>query len=282
MISVLSAVAEIERENIRTQTMAGREQKAREGKWNGGFAPYGYKLENGNLVIAEDEVEVIRVIYDRYIHTNEGVTGVAKYLNRNGYAKTIKLTGRFPSRPKKMGEVKFEDFQNNAIRRWNISGDPQGESYAQLAETMLSKSNEEWNNSDMGRMLAALEMMKNTDLDLLLAEYVLPKVICKRKALGADHPEIQLMVKLIYENQNILGQAYGMEGEMTIKQFSRFYSSSYLAGDVAKLKAGEYSEEDCEFIAEALSIFGGYKNHDELVEEEMRYGRRDGGGEENE
>ena len=43
------------------------------GKWNGGFAPYGYKLENGNLVIAEDEVEVIRVIYDRYIHTNEGV-----------------------------------------------------------------------------------------------------------------------------------------------------------------------------------------------------------------
>ena len=29
MISVLSAVAEIERENIRTQTMAGREQKAR-------------------------------------------------------------------------------------------------------------------------------------------------------------------------------------------------------------------------------------------------------------
>ena len=31
MISVLSAVAEIERENIHTQTMAGREQKAREG-----------------------------------------------------------------------------------------------------------------------------------------------------------------------------------------------------------------------------------------------------------
>ena len=39
MISVLSAVAEIERENIRVQTMEGRIQKAREGKWNGGFAP---------------------------------------------------------------------------------------------------------------------------------------------------------------------------------------------------------------------------------------------------
>ena len=44
MISVLSAVAEIERENIRVQTMEGRMQKAREGKWNGGFPPYGYSL----------------------------------------------------------------------------------------------------------------------------------------------------------------------------------------------------------------------------------------------
>ncbi len=35
MISVLSAVAEIERENILVQTMEGRRQKAREGKGNG-------------------------------------------------------------------------------------------------------------------------------------------------------------------------------------------------------------------------------------------------------
>lgn len=34
MISVLSAVAEIERENILVQIMEGRKQKAREGKWN--------------------------------------------------------------------------------------------------------------------------------------------------------------------------------------------------------------------------------------------------------
>ena len=40
LISIIAAVAEMERENIRVQTMAGREQKAREGKWNGGFAPY--------------------------------------------------------------------------------------------------------------------------------------------------------------------------------------------------------------------------------------------------
>ena len=54
MISVLSAVAEIERENIRVQTMEGRIQKAREGRWNGGFAPYGYRLIDGVLQINED------------------------------------------------------------------------------------------------------------------------------------------------------------------------------------------------------------------------------------
>ena len=73
LISIIAAVAEMERENIRVQTMAGREQKAREGKWNGGFAPYGYRLENGELVIAEDEVEIIQMIFDRYIHTNDGI-----------------------------------------------------------------------------------------------------------------------------------------------------------------------------------------------------------------
>ncbi len=37
-LSVLSAVAEIERENIIEQTMNGRKEKARQGGWNGGFA----------------------------------------------------------------------------------------------------------------------------------------------------------------------------------------------------------------------------------------------------
>lgn len=87
MISVLSAVAEIERENILVQTMEGRRQKAREGKWNGGFAPYGYKLANGELLIAEDEAEVIRIIYDKYVNTTMGASAVSNYLNEHGYKK---------------------------------------------------------------------------------------------------------------------------------------------------------------------------------------------------
>lgn len=87
MISVLSAVAEIERENILVQTMEGRKQKAREGKWNGGFAPYGYELVNGELKIAEDEAEVIRLIFDKYVHTTMSINAITLYLNQHGYKK---------------------------------------------------------------------------------------------------------------------------------------------------------------------------------------------------
>ena len=90
MISVLSAVAEIERENILVQTMEGRRQKAREGKWNGGFAPYGYKLVDGELIIAEDEAPIIQLIYDKYINTTMGLGSIAVYLNQNGYQKKIR------------------------------------------------------------------------------------------------------------------------------------------------------------------------------------------------
>ena len=49
-----------------------------------------------SFFIAEDEAEVIRLIYDRYIHTNEGVSSVAKYLNDHGYVKKIRQNGTIP------------------------------------------------------------------------------------------------------------------------------------------------------------------------------------------
>ena len=96
MISVLSAVAEIERENIRVQTMEGRMQKAREGKWNGGFAPYGYALTDGKLVVNEEEAVAIRTIFDQYVNTDLGANGIAKYLENHGIHKIARQNGKNP------------------------------------------------------------------------------------------------------------------------------------------------------------------------------------------
>ena len=96
MISVLSAVAEIERENIRVQTMEGRIQKAREGRWNGGFAPYGYRLVDGVLQINEDEAPAIRTIFEQYVSTDTGANGLSKYLETHGFQKLTRQNGTSP------------------------------------------------------------------------------------------------------------------------------------------------------------------------------------------
>ena len=96
VLQIMSYTAQIERENIRVQTMEGRIQKAREGRWNGGFAPYGYQLVDGKLVINEEEAEAIRVIYDQYVHTDIGANGIAKYLENHGIRKIPRQNGKNP------------------------------------------------------------------------------------------------------------------------------------------------------------------------------------------
>lgn len=88
-ITVLSAVAEIERENILVQTMEGRKQKAREGKWNGGQAPFGYTLDSkkGILIVNPEEAEIVKIIYDKFVNEGMGLDAVSNYLNQHGYVK---------------------------------------------------------------------------------------------------------------------------------------------------------------------------------------------------
>lgn len=90
MVSVMSVVAEIEHDNILIQTMAGREQKAREGKWNGGVAPYGYVLKNGKIEINPMEAGIVKLIFEKYVETRMGVNGIAAWLNGHGYEREIK------------------------------------------------------------------------------------------------------------------------------------------------------------------------------------------------
>lgn len=178
MISILSAVAEIERENIRTQTMAGREQKAREGKWNGGFAPYGYRLENGNLVIAEDEVEVIRIIYDRYIHTNEGLSAVANYLNNHGYTKKLRQNGTIPGfssnfvkdvldNPVYMGKIAYgrrrTEKKLGTRNEFHVVEQEEFPVYEGQHEAIISE--EDWNLAQEKRKINAFKREKVHDLE---------------------------------------------------------------------------------------------------------------------
>ena len=60
------------------------------------FAPYGYTLEKGKLYVNEEEAEAIRIIFDKYVHTDMGANGLARYLANHGIGKIQRQNGKNP------------------------------------------------------------------------------------------------------------------------------------------------------------------------------------------
>ena len=76
-------VAEMERENIKNRTSAGRKVKVGEGGFAGGRIPYGYRTMDGNLVIDPEAAEVVkRVFYLR--ESGVKMREIAELLNDAG------------------------------------------------------------------------------------------------------------------------------------------------------------------------------------------------------
>ncbi len=83
MLHFAAIFAEFERDTLIVQVKGGMEQKAREGKWNGGKAPLGYDLINKALVINTEGKQIVEEIYKRYI-SGEGYKTIADTLNNKG------------------------------------------------------------------------------------------------------------------------------------------------------------------------------------------------------
>ena len=77
-------VAEQERKNIALRTGNGRKIKASAGGYSGGRAPFGYRVESGNLVVDDDEAEIVRIIFKQR-DDGEKMLHIAEWLNDNGY-----------------------------------------------------------------------------------------------------------------------------------------------------------------------------------------------------
>ena len=62
--SIMLFVAEQERRNIAMRTSGGRRIKAKAGGYSGGRSPYGDKGENSQLVINEDDVPIVKAVFE--------------------------------------------------------------------------------------------------------------------------------------------------------------------------------------------------------------------------
>lgn len=67
--NIESVFAEYEREKLRERVMRGMKSKAKNGKVVGqGGPPYGYRLEDNQLVPDEQQAPIVRMIYEWYVH----------------------------------------------------------------------------------------------------------------------------------------------------------------------------------------------------------------------
>lgn len=81
ILSLLSAVAEMERENIRSQFLAAKMHKLQTGGWPGGKAPFGYRSEAGRLLVFPEEADIVRRVFELYLQSDMTISGVAHALN---------------------------------------------------------------------------------------------------------------------------------------------------------------------------------------------------------
>ena len=82
-LQVISALAEMELDNISTFVKNGNLQKIREGQMISTNAPFGYIYQEGTYIIQEDEAKIVRFIYDRYIQ-GKGYKAISKELQKSG------------------------------------------------------------------------------------------------------------------------------------------------------------------------------------------------------
>ena len=84
ILTMMAAVAELERAQINERTQGGRKAKASQGGYAYGSPAFGQTAVDGELVANDDEQQVIEIIRKHH-KSGKSLRAIAQYLNENGY-----------------------------------------------------------------------------------------------------------------------------------------------------------------------------------------------------
>lgn len=111
MIGILAVFAQLERDSIVERTKMGKERRAKSGKYSGGPAPIGYRVENGRLIIDEYEALQVKEVFTLY--KDHGQNKTASIMNDKGYKTKYgkwhgKTVARVVENPIYLGKIRHK------------------------------------------------------------------------------------------------------------------------------------------------------------------------------
>src|SRR5690606_33097325 len=80
---IMDAVSQLDNKLRASRTRSGKLNRVKSGRWHGGPAPFGYRLEAKKLATDEIESKAVREIYRRY-SDGESVRSIRLYLIQEG------------------------------------------------------------------------------------------------------------------------------------------------------------------------------------------------------
>lgn len=173
-----------------------------------------------------------------------------------GFAKTIQMTGRVPNTTR-VESMKFDDFIEHSRQNWNAFNDPQGRRFMDAADTILDKHSEEWDASDVKRIMdiyGDIDPEERVYIQTIGGYY---RVIVDMKPLGYSCDTVQTVVKYLYEYMLTYIEPEFKE-KFTPLYFADRQVSSFIDSGFAAMNERNYGKDGCLFIAQAIATFGGY------------------------
>ncbi len=115
-LNMLLSFAEFEREQTRERTIAKLTERAKHGKWNGGWVPTGYSYDKKlqKLTLKAGEQELVKEAFNQAIHLRN-CTAVAKYLNKMGWRTRKRTLVRKDGSTREVGDKRFIGYRVQAM-----------------------------------------------------------------------------------------------------------------------------------------------------------------------
>lgn len=82
--ALFATMAKQEMEQKQARFMRGRKRNDEQGRYNGGYIAFGYEVENGKIVVNEEEAKIVRLIFSELASGRYSCDGLAKELQSRG------------------------------------------------------------------------------------------------------------------------------------------------------------------------------------------------------